>query len=285
MTTLDHMMAHLRNHFMVAGIDDPMAEARILVGGILGLTRTDFITKAEDHIPLAQEIEINAASGRRVRGEPVYRILGKRGFYGLELKISKDTLDPRPDTEALVDLVLDLLKDRKDEPLDILDLGIGTGAIGLALLANLPQARCTGTDLAEGALATAIENAAANGLSGRYMAARSDWFGDLSGQYDVIVSNPPYIRSGVIPTLDREVRDHDPLLALDGGDDGLDAYRAIAEGAGRFLKPAGIIAVETGFDQRFAVRQIFGGAGFEEIAAAKDLAGNDRAQAFKAKSS
>lgn len=285
MTTLDHMMAHLRNHFMVAGIEDPMAEARILVGGIMGLTRTDFITRAEDHIPLAQEIEINAASGRRVRGEPVYRILGKRGFYGLELKITKETLDPRPDTEVLVDLVLDLLKDRKSEPLDILDLGIGTGAICLALLANLPQARGTGTDLAQGALDTAAENAALNGLSGRFSTLRSDWFADLSGRYDVIVSNPPYISSHIVPTLDREVRDFDPLLALDGGADGLDAYRAIAKGAGTFLKSAGIIAVESGFDQKVAIRQIFETAGFEAIAAVKDLAGNDRAQAFKAKSS
>jgi len=284
MTTLDHMMAHLRNHFMVAGVEDPMAEARILVGGIMGLTRTDFITKAEDHIPLAQEIEIHAASGRRVRGEPVYRILGKRGFYGLELKITKDTLDPRPDTEVLVDLVLDLVKDRKGAPLDILDLGIGTGAICLALLANLPQARGTGTDLAQGALDTAAENAELNGLAERFSTIRSDWFENLSGCYDVIVSNPPYIRSDVVPTLDREVRDFDPLLALDGGADGLVAYRAIASGAATFLKPAGIVAVESGFDQKAAIRQIFETAGFEEIAAVKDLAGNDRAQAFKAKS-
>lgn len=284
MTTLNEMMAHLRNHFMVAGVEDPMAEARILVGGIMGLSRSDFITQGEDHIPLAQEIEINAASGRRVHGEPVYRILGKRGFYGLELKITKDTLDPRPDTEVLVDLVLDLLKDRKDAALDILDLGIGTGAICLALLATLPHARGTGTDLAQGALDTAAENAKSNGLSERFAAVRSNWFDSLSGRYDVIVSNPPYIRSDIVPTLDREVREHDPLLALDGGVDGLDAYRAIAAGAGAFLKPAGIVAVETGYDQQDAVKEIFVAAGFERVAAAKDLAGNDRAQAFKAKS-
>jgi release factor glutamine methyltransferase len=284
MTTLDEMMAHLRNHFMVAGIDDPVAEARILVGGIMGLSRSDFITRGGDHIPLEDEIAIHDAAGRRVRGEPVYRILGKRGFHGLELKISKDTLDPRPDTEILVDLVLDLFKDRKSEPLGILDLGIGTGAICLALLANLPQAQGTGADLAQGALDTARENAVLNGLSQRFEAVRSNWFDNLTGRYDVIVSNPPYIRSDIVPTLDREVREHDPLLALDGGADGLDAYRAIAEGGGTFLKPAGIVAVETGYDQKNAVKEIFTAAGFEEVAAAKDLAGNDRAQAFKAKS-
>ena len=284
MTTLDEMMAHLRNHFMVAGIDDPVAEARILVGGIMGLSRSDFITRGGDHVPLEDEIAIPDAAGRRVRGEPVYRILGKRGFHGLELKISKDTLDPRPDTEILVDLVLDLLKDRKSEPLGILDLGIGTGAICLALLANLPQARGTGADLAQGALDTARENAVLSGLSQRFEAVRSNWFDNLTGRYDAIVSNPPYIRSDIVPTLDREVREHDPLLALDGGADGLDAYRAIAGGAGTFLKPAGIVAVETGYDQKNAVKEIFKAAGFEEVAAAKDLAGNDRAQAFKAKS-
>lgn len=284
MTTINDMLRHLRNHFMVAGVEDPMAEARILVGGIMGLTRADLVTGGEDHIPLEHEIAIHGGSGRRVRGEPVYRILGKRGFYGLELKISKDTLDPRPDTEALVDLVLECVGERKDAALEILDLGIGTGAICLALLASLPNARGTGTDLAEGALETALENAALNGLSRRFTVVRSDWFENLSGRYDVIVSNPPYIRSDVVPTLDREVREHDPLLALDGGADGLDAYRAIAADAAAFLKPAGLVAVETGFDQRIAVRHIFENAGFEQIAAAKDLAGNDRAQAFKAKS-
>lgn len=283
MTTLDHMMAHLRNYFMHANIEDPMAEARILVGGIMGLSRTDFITKAEDHIPLKHEIEIHDAAGRRVRGEPVYRILGKRGFYGLELKITKETLDPRPDTEVLVDLVLELLRDRRDEALDILDLGIGTGAVCLALLSELPNAKGTGADLAQGALETAAENAALNGLAERFITVRSDWFADLSGRYDVIVSNPPYIRSDIVPTLDREVREHDPILALDGGEDGLDAYRAIADGAARFLKPEGIVAVETGFDQKQAVRDIFESAGFEQVSAAKDYAGNDRAQAFRTK--
>lgn len=284
MTTLNDMMGHLRNAFAVAGVEDPMAEARIIVGGLLGLRRTDFITRGDEHISLEDEIRILDASGRRKRGEPPYRILGMRSFYGLELKLSKDTLEPRPDTEVLVDLVLELMQDRKSEPLDILDLGTGTGAICLALLANLPQARGTGADLAQGAVDTAGENAVLNGFSDRFTALRSNWFAELSGRYDVIVSNPPYIRSDIVPTLDREVREHDPLLALDGGTDGLDAYRMIAGGAGAFLKPAGIVAVETGYDQRNAVEQVFEAAGFERVAMAKDLAGNDRAQAFKAKS-
>jgi release factor glutamine methyltransferase len=253
MTTLDEMMGQLRKRLTAAGLDDPMAEARILVSGIMGLTRTDFLVRGKDQIPNDAETALEAAVARRVGGEPVYRILGKRGFYGLELRISKDTLDPRPDTEVLVDLVLELLSARRGDPLEILDLGIGTGAICLALLSQLPGAKGIGVDLAEGALATATENAALNGLGGRFSAVRSNWFDDVAGLYDVVVSNPPYIRSDIVPTLDREVREHDPILALDGGTDGLDAYRAIANGVGRYLKAYGIVAVETGFDQKHAV--------------------------------
>jgi len=284
MTTLNEMMAHLRNHFMVAGIEDPMAEARILVGGLMGLSRSDFITRGEDHIPLENEIAINAASGRRVLGEPVYRILGRRGFHGLELKLSKGTLEPRPDTEILVDTVLGLMKGRREDALRILDLGTGTGAICLALLAELPNAIGTGTDLSADALATAVENANLNGLAGRFTTAESRWFDDILGTYDVIVSNPPYIRTSMIPGLDTEVREHDPVLALDGGDDGLEAYRAIAAGARSYLiGPKGIVAVETGYDQRADVERIFVDNGFSLLRAVKDYGGNDRVQAFTMK--
>ena len=283
MTTLDAMMAHIRNRFAVAGIEDPMAEARILVGGLLGLARTDFITRGGDRLALEDEARIHAAAGRRTRGEPPYRILGRREFYGLDLTLSRDTLEPRPDTEVLVDLVLSLLGDRRDTALDILDLGTGTGAVCLALLSRLPHAKGTGTDLAGGALATAAANAALNGLSDRFATLRSDWFAAVGGLYDIVVSNPPYIRSAIVPALDREVREHDPLLALDGGDDGLDAYRAIAAGCRAHLKPHGFVAVETGFDQKAEVRKVFDSAGFREIAAAKDLSGHDRAQVFDMK--
>lgn len=284
MTTLNDMMAHLRNHFTAASIEDPMAEARILVGGIMGLSRSDFITRGEDHIPLEDEIAIHAASGRRVRREPVYRILGRRGFHGLELKLSKGTLEPRPDTEILVDTVLDLMKGRRQEPLRILDLGTGTGAICLALLAELPNAIGTGSDLSADALATAAENADLNGLAARFTTAESRWFDNIVGTYDVIVSNPPYIKTSVIPGLDPEVREHDPVLALDGGEDGLEAYRAIAAGARSYLAgPKGIVAVETGYDQRADVEKIFADNGFSLLRAVKDYGGNDRVQAFTTK--
>lgn len=283
MTTLNELMNHLRNAFAVAGVEDPMAEARIIVGGLLDLERSDFITRGDEHLSLADEARILEASGRRKRGEPPYRILGRRSFYGLELKLSQGTLEPRPDTEILVDTVLELLKGRGHAPLRILDLGTGTGAICLSLLSELPNATGTGTDLSADALMTATGNADLNGLAARFTAVESRWFDKISGTYDVIVSNPPYIRSSVIPTLDRMVREHDPILALDGGTDGLDAYRAIAAGARPFLNADGIIAVETGCDQREDVGKVFENEGFLRLKAVKDYAGNDRVQAFSAK--
>jgi release factor glutamine methyltransferase len=274
-------MGHIRNRFLIAGIEDPAAEARIIVGGLLGIERTDFITRGNGHLALQDEIRIHDAIGRRVRGEPAYRILGRRSFYGLEFKLSKGTLEPRPDTETLVDAVLEELKSRVNEPLAILDLGTGTGAICQALLAHLPNAHGTGSDLSPDALAAAGENATLNGLSGRFEVRQSDWFEKISGTYDVIVSNPPYIASKVIPSLDREVRDFDPHLALDGGDDGLDAYRKIAANVRPFLEEDGLIAVETGFDQKYSVEEIFRKYGFRMVKARKDYGGNDRVQIFR----
>jgi release factor glutamine methyltransferase len=281
MTTLTDMMNHIRNRLLAAGIEDPNAEARIIVGGLLDLERVDFITKGTEHLSLEDEARILDAVGRRVRGEPPYRILGRRSFYGLEFKLSRETLEPRPDTEILVDTVLEELKGRENEPLAIIDLGTGTGAIAQALLSQLPNAHATGVDLSADAVATAQENAVLNGLSGRFEVRQSDWFEKISGTYDVIVSNPPYIASKVIPSLDREVRDFDPHLALDGGDDGLDAYREIAAKARPFLKKNGLIGVETGFDQTHSVKEIFRKHGFILVKARKDYGGNDRVQIFR----
>lgn len=281
MATLTEMMNHLRARFAAAGVEDPAAEARIIVGGLLELDRVDFITRGDEHLKHEDESRIHDSADRRLRGEPPYRILGRRSFYGLEFKLSDGTLEPRPDTETLVDAVLDALKGRERDALAIADLGTGTGAIGQALLSQLPYATGIGVDLSADALATAMENAALNGLADRFTVQRSDWFAEISGLFDVIVSNPPYIRSMVIPSLDREVRDFDPHLALDGGGDGLEAYRAIAAQARSFLKQDGLVAVETGFDQRHSVEEIFRNNGFLPVSARKDYGGNDRAQVFK----
>lgn len=280
MTTLTEMMNHIRNRFAVAGVEDPAAEARILIGGLLHIERVDFIRKGDEHLDPEVERRIHEAVGRRTSGEPPYRILGQRSFYGLEFKLSPATLEPRPDTEILVESVLELLRGREADALDLIDLGTGTGAICQALLSQLPNARGMGVDLSAEALVTAEENAALNGLADRFAVRQSDWFENISGTFDVIVSNPPYIESRVIPSLDREVRDFDPHLALDGGKDGLEAYRSIASNAPPFLKRNGFIAVETGYDQRHSVEQIFRKSGFSLVKARKDYGGNDRVQIF-----
>lgn len=280
-STVGALLRHVRNRLLTAGIEDPAAEARILLGGILGFSPTELITRADRRVGAQSEMRLHETVKRRLAGEPPYRILGRRSFYGLEFTLSRDTLEPRPDTEILVDAVLEALRDRRDEPLAILDLGTGTGAICQALLSQLPHARGTGVDLSQGALDTALENAALNGLAGRFDVLQSDWFEKISGCYDVIASNPPYIASKVIPSLDREVRDFDPHLALDGGDDGLDAYRAIAAAARPFLKQNGLVAVETGYDQRQSVEEIFRKSGFVLAIARKDYGDNDRVQIFR----
>lgn len=280
-STVGELLAHARARFLAGGLEDPAAEARILTGGILGLTPTELITKADRPVGAEREARLHEAVRRRLDGEPVYRILGRRSFYGLEFNLSPATLEPRPDTEILVDAVLKELKGRETEALRIADLGTGTGAICLALLAHLPNAIGTGVDLSDEALVTAAGNATLNGLGERFSCVRSNWFENISGRYDVIVSNPPYIRSEEIPKLDREVRDHDPLIALDGGEDGLEAYRQIAGGAKEFLVANGLVAVETGYDQRRDVEGIFVGNGFRLVRQVKDYAGNDRVQIFR----
>jgi release factor glutamine methyltransferase len=280
-TSLGEIMARFRRALQDGGVEDAAAETRILIGGALDLDRTAMVSRPEHMVSDEDEARLEAMLTRRLKGEPPHRILGRRDFFGLEFRLSEATLEPRPDTEILVEAVLERLRPRSDHPLLIVDLGTGTGAILLSLLSELPLARGVAVDLSERALATARENAEALGLADRFEGRCGSWFQPLEGLvFDVIVSNPPYIRSAVIPSLDVEVREHDPLLALDGGEDGLDAYRAIAVGADRHLAPSGFVAVETGFDQRESVEHIFAAQGFVLSEARRDYGGNDRVQVF-----
>jgi release factor glutamine methyltransferase len=279
--TVGAVLVSVRDALRKGGIEDPAAEARILVGGLLGLDRTGLLTRDSDLLSEEDERRIEDAVGRRLQGEPPYRILGIRGFFGLDLSLNSHTLEPRPDTEILVETVLDVLSDRRSEPLSVLDLGTGTGAICLALLSTLPAARGTGVDLSAGALDAARSNAVANGLSDRFEAVESDWFDHVSGRFDVIVSNPPYIATAIIASLDREVREHDPLLALDGGPDGLDAYRILARDAADHLAPGGFLAVEIGYDQNVSVKALFEKNGWIFRVERKDFGGNDRVLVFE----
>jgi release factor glutamine methyltransferase len=273
----------MRERFAEADFDDPATEARILLGGLLGLSSAQLATRGADPVTPERAAAARAAIGRRLDHEPVHRILGEREFYGLPLALSPATLEPRPDTEILIDTLLPharrLVKAHGN--IHMLDMGTGTGAICLALLQECPEATGTGSDISAEALETAWRNAVRNDLSGRFTITQSNWFETVHGKFHVIVSNPPYIRSSVISTLAPEVRNFDPRIALDGGSDGLDAYRAIAGDAARFLHPDGIVGVEIGYDQREAVTSVFEGAGFLLAEAARDYGHNDRVLLFR----
>lgn len=262
------------------GIETPSLDARLLLCHATGLSHEAMIAHGRD--PLLPEAAARLAGylTRRLEGEPVSRIKGFREFYGREFRIDPHTLDPRPDTETLIGAALEIAaaEGLTERPLRVLDLGTGSGCILVTLLAELPMAEGTGTDMSSGALRLAAENAARLGVAGRANFLAADWFEGLTGRFDLIVSNPPYIASGEIPGLAREVAGHDPMRALDGGPDGLGAYRRIAARAGDFLNPGGHLLVEIGPSQAQAVLELFRAAGLiaEADGILFDLAGRPR---------
>ncbi|MGI6855446.1 peptide chain release factor N(5)-glutamine methyltransferase [Mesorhizobium sp. 1B3] len=271
-----------RAELAAAGIADAALDARLIVEHFSGASRTETITNPERPLDAAVTGAIMAAVARRVRGEPVHRIIGYREFHGLRLALSPETLEPRPDTEILVDTMLPFLRmvAGKGEGCRILDLGTGTGAVALALLKEVPEAEVVGVDISKGALDTAAANARAAGLAPRFRPLRSDWFSAVSEKFHGIVSNPPYISTAELNDLQPEVRLYDPLRALDGGANGLDAYQIIATGAGAHLEEGGHIGVEIGYRQKDEVTGIFRAAGYRLVAAARDFGGNDRVLVF-----
>jgi len=280
--TLGQVLAEAKARLTVPYIDDPALEARMIVEHYSATLRSDSIIQPDMQLASDTVATIDAALSRRLAQEPVHRIFGAREFYGLRLALSPETLEPRPDTETLVDLVLPVARRfvASKGACRILDLGAGAGAIALALLGQIAEARAVATDISAGALATVGANAAALGLASRLETVESNWFDAVRGRFDVIVSNPPYIPSGEIATLQPEVRLFDPLLALDGGRDGLDAYRVIASGAIEHLSPHGRVAVEIGAGQRTDVEALFASTGFDLIEARRDLGGHERALLF-----
>jgi release factor glutamine methyltransferase len=265
-----------------AGIDEAELDARILLGAVLDLDLTGMIAQATRPLTSTEAALLARYAQRRIAGEPIARILGSKEFWGLSFQLSPATLEPRPDTETVVELALELLRadGGSDRPLRIADLGTGTGAILLALLSELPAATGIGTDISEAALQTAAANAARAGLSGRTTFVACDYASGLSGPFDLIVSNPPYIRSADIGSLAVEVRNHDPLAALDGGTDGLDAYRTLVPQAARLLAPGAALVVEAGEGQSGQIQALMVAAGLTPAPSPKaDLAGIPRAVA------
>jgi release factor glutamine methyltransferase len=272
--TIDGARRALTARFNAANIDSAELDARTLVSAVLNLDLTGLIASSSRTVTVREADRLEKYAGRRLAGEPVARIVGAKEFWGLPLKLSAATLVPRPDTETVVERA----DGAQDRALRVADLGTGSGAILLALLSELPNAQGIGTDISADALNTAKANAAHLNLTDRASFIRCDYATGLSGTFDLIVSNPPYIRSSDIAGLAVEVREHDPHLALDGGPDGLSAYRTLIPQSAVLLAPGGALVVEAGQGQSGAIETLMTAAALTVDSRPKtDLAGVFRA--------
>ncbi len=270
--TLGSLLAGATATLAAAGFDEPRRQARRLVAAATDLSAAEVFARPERTLGGAAAARVATMLERLVAREPLSRIVGSREFWGLEFALSADTLDPRPDSETVVEAVLARLPDRA-RPYRLLDLGTGTGCLLLALLSELPQASGIGIDIALGAARTAHDNAKALGFGDRARFAVGDWGEALAGRFDAIVANPPYIATAILAALPPEVRKYDPRRALDGGDDGLAAYRAIAADLPRLLPGGGVFAAELGAGQADAVAAILMQSGLALDGFMSDLAG------------
>jgi len=280
--TVENVRRMLTLRFRTSGLDSAELDARILAGAAVGLDLTGIIAAAGRLVTAAEAMHLEELARRRLAGEPVARILGTKEFWGLPLQLSAATLVPRPDTETVVEFALEMLPPAPDPDrrLRVADIGTGSGAILLALLHELPDAYGVGTDISVAALRMASHNAADLGLGRRAAFVACDYASALSGTFDLIVSNPPYIRSAEIADLSIEVRDYDPLRALDGGTDGFDAYRTLIPQAAQLLTQGGVLVVEAGHGQSGDIQGLMVTAGLvREKPPKADLAGVRRAVA------
>lgn len=280
--TIETARRALAARFKSAAIESAELDARMLAGHVLGLDLTGLITSAQRRLTENESARLEDFARRRLAGEPIARIVGEKEFWGLPLQLSPATLVPRPDTETVVELALELLRadGATGRPLRIADLGTGSGAILLALLSELPTATGFGTDISEQALQTAVANAVSAGFAERATFIACDYATGLSGLFDLMVSNPPYIRAADIAGLAVEVREYDPRAALDGGADGLDAYRALIPQAADLLAPGAALVVEAGEGQSGPINGLMTLSGLTPTGAPKtDLAGIPRAVA------
>lgn len=282
MARLVDVLLETRKLFRHEKIENADLDARLLVEFITSTTRMDEILNPARPVTDDEQKRLNRVIEQRLGGMPVYRIIGKREFFGIDFLLSEDTLEPRADTETLVIMILPFLANviLEKKKAKILDMGTGTGAIAIAALANVQNAHATAVDISDDALKTAKINAKNAGVGERFTAIKSDWFENIQGTFDLIVSNPPYIRECDISALAREVREHDPARALAGGKDGLDFYRKLARESARFLEHNGRVAVEIGKGQHDDVKQLFDEAGFKLVETRKDLNGILRALMF-----
>jgi len=260
------------------GNPTPALDARLLLQQAAGLRHETLIADPQRPVSPDAAARFREFLDRRLAGEPVARILGEREFYGRAFKITPATLDPRPDTETLIEAALSVMP--VGRACRIIDLGTGSGIIGVTLLAERPEARAVMTDISAAALAVAQANAERHGVAQRAAFFRGSWFAQSEGRFDLVLSNPPYIPQAILPTLEPEVRNFDPETALSGGADGLRAYREIARAALAFLSPRGPVIVEIGQGQAVEIEDIFRAEGFAPGDRWKDLAGHVRCLGF-----
>jgi len=274
-TPRSEALAALERTFEVCGIENPVREARVSLCAAACFSPVALIVDPREPLGLAAS-RVQEVAARRAVGEPLSRIIGRREFWGLSLAISPHVLDPRPETETIVEAALSIFGGRRDGSLRLLDLGVGSGALLCALLTEFGAARGIGVDSSADAADVARSNLEACGLSSRSEIEAGDWTRGLEGPFDLIVSNPPYIPTADLHGLPREVRDFDPWLALDGGSDGLAAYRRILPESRRLLAPGGWLLAELGASQAAAVIAIANRCGFSQVTLYPDLAGFDR---------
>lgn len=276
MTAIASALAAARARLQTAGIESAALDARLLLGKAAGLDTSALIAGGDNTLSAETITAFDALCERRARHEPVARILGAREFRSLSLALNEATLVPRPETEILVDAALDAAGARAGRRLRICDLGTGSGAIAIALLRELDHATAVGLDISAPALEIAMANARRHGVAGRMRFIHGDFSMPLDDTFDMVVANPPYIRQGDLAGLPREVRDYDPPLALDGGRDGLAAFRVIAARLPALLKPGGAAVVEFGAGQGDSVTALFTAQGLEIAEIRPDLAGIER---------
>ena len=250
-------------------------DIHLLLMAASGMAREDLLSQPDQPVQADETALFRSYIQRRCLHEPVHRIIGRREFHGLDIELNEASLEPRDDTECLVEATLQMCTDRT-HPWKFLDLGTGPGTVALALLHDLPNAVALGVDRQTSALEMARKNAQTAGLSARFSTLESDWLEMVEGRYDFIVSNPPYIATEIIDSLDAQVRLFDPVVALDGGADGLQAHRQILAKSSAYLRSNGFLALEIGYDQSREVRLLAEQFGWKNFNVKKDLAGNDR---------
>lgn len=272
--SIKEYLALCQDRLGAAGIDNPDLDARLLLQHVLNISQVELLMNLNRMLSEDEVKALHAAIARREKREPVSRIIGRRAFWKSEFKVTPQTLDPRPDSETLVEAAL---KNVTAPPARILDLGTGTGCLLLSLLIEWPNATGVGLDISEEAAGTARENARDLGLAMRAEFIATDWEKYSTPQpFDLVVSNPPYIAAAEIPALAPEVAQYDPAAALAGGEDGLDCYRSITARLKNWLKPGGFALFEIGHTQAREVKSLLAGEGMDVLHTVPDLAGSDR---------